>query len=424
MGRSGDEKQSTIGLAGCSKVKLLFVANYFPLHDSSVFRVHDFARFLVPMGNSISVVTRIGIRDAFRVKAGEEISNIRVYRALNLDLRLGTVVLDVFEIVSTFLLSLSVALREKVDFIIISVPPGVLGIGPFLAGKMLRKKVVFDVRDKWEDHSIYFSKYRLVRWNHIILKKLFDVFYRKANMVITVTQSLVEYLKARGVSRVAFIPNGTDVKLFYPRKHHEKLAIRSELRLTKENTVLVYAGAVGYYRPDVVIQALYNLINNNDTFKLKFIVMGTGKPHKINEMLKLIRNLGLQNDVIFLGEKKREVVARILSCCDVGIVPYDDNPLWAYAHPAKFFDYCASGLPVIATAFQSSELASLIRKYELGYIVEPLNSVELASTIRKFYSLSEKERRDMGERARSLVVNTFNRVKIAKKLMETLQGIL
>lgn len=406
-------------------MKLLFVGRYFPEHSSGAFRVHDFARFLVPMGNSVSVVTRIGIRDIFRVKAGEEMNNIRVYRALSLDFRLGVVVLDVFEIVSIFLLSLVVALREKVDFIIISLPPGVLGIGPFLAGRMLRKKVVFDVADKWEDASIYFSKYRLGRWNHVILKKLFDVFYRKANMVTTVTQCLVEYLKARGVSKIAFIPNGADVKLFYPRKHHEKLATRSALKLPKEDILLVYAGAIGgYYRPDVVMQALYNLIRNNDTFKLKFIVMGTGEPRKINEMLKPIRNLGLQNNVIFFGEKKREVVARILSCCDVGIVPYDDKPLWVYAHPAKFFDYCASGLPVIATAFQDSELASLIRKYKVGYIVEPLNSVELASAIRKFCNLSEKERRDMGERALSLVVSDFNKLKIAKKLMNTLQGVL
>jgi len=69
------------------------VANYFPLHDSSVFRVHDFARFLVPMGNRVSVVTRTGVRDMLQVKAGEEIGHIRVYRALSLDFRLGEVML-------------------------------------------------------------------------------------------------------------------------------------------------------------------------------------------------------------------------------------------------------------------------------------------------------------------------------------------
>jgi len=409
------------------KVKLLFVAPayFFPIRGSGTFRVHDLARLLVSMGNSVSVVTPINIRNIFRAKAGEEIGKIRVYRALSLDLRLGVIAIDVFQTVSLFLLSLAVALREKVDFIVVSLPPGSLGIGPFLAGRMLRKKVVFDVTDKWEDANIYYSKYRLVRWNHIILKKLFDVFYRKANLVTTVTQCLVEYLKARGVSRVAFIPNGADVKLFYPRKRHEKLTIRSELGLPKEDILLVYAGIIGgYYRPEVVMQALHNLIENNDTFRLKFVVMGKGEPRKIKEMLKPIRNLGLQNSVIFLGEKKREVVARILSCCDAGIVPYDDKPLWVYAHPMKFFDYCASGLPVIATAFKDSELASLIGKYKVGYIVEPLNSIELASTIRKFCSLSEKEKKDMSERARNLVVNNFGRAKIAKKLMESLQGVL
>ena len=408
-----------------SSMKLLFVAHYFPLRGSDVFRVHDFVRFLEPLSINVSVVSRMNIYDVLNVKTEENIGKMKIYRALSLDLRLAELVLDVFQIISTFLVSFVAIVVNEVDIIVISVPPGVPAIGAFLAGKMLRKKVVFDVRDKWEDHSIYFSKYRLVRWNHVILKKIFDVFYRKANMVITVTQSLVEYLKARGVSRVAFIPNGTDVELFCPRKRHEKLAIRSELRLPKEDMALVYAGGIGgYYRLDVVIQALYNLIKNNDTFKLKFIVMGSGEPHKINEMLKLIRNLGLQNDVIFLGEQKREVVAEILSCCNVGIVPYDDKPLWIYAHPAKFFDYCASGLPVIATSFQGSELASLIRKYKVGYVVEPLSSIELASAIRRFYNMSKKERRDMSKRARSLVVNTFNRVEIARDLMETLQGVL
>ena len=405
-------------------MKLLFVANYFPLHDSSVFRIHDFARFLVPTGNSVSVVTRMGIRDVFQVKAGEKIGNIRVYRALSLDFRLGEVVLDVFEIVSIFLLSLAVALREKVDCIIISVPPGVLGIGAFFAGKILRKKVVLDIRDKWEDHSILFSRYSPVRWNHVILKRIFDVFHRKADTVVTVTQSLVEYLRARGASRVVFIPNGTDVKLFHPRNSQEKLEIRSELGLLKEDIVLVYAGGIGYYRPDVVIEALHNLIERNDTFKLKFIIMGRGEPQRINEISELTKNLKLQDNIIFLGQKKREAVARILPCCDVGIVPYDDKPLWVYAHPAKFFDYCASGLPVIATAFEDSELASLIRNHNLGYIAEPLNRIELASAIGRFCSLSAKERSGMSERARSLAVNTFNRVKTAKKLKETLQGIL
>lgn len=404
-------------------MKLVWVSHYFPLEDSGALRAYDFARFLVAMGNEVTVVSRMNLHDIFRVKASADIGGVEVYRAVSFDLLLSEAVLDVFQIFSTLLLCFVVAVLKKADFIVISVPPGVPGIGAFFAGRLLHKKLVVDVRDKWEDHSIYFSKYRLVRLTHRILKRLYDVLYRKADSVVTVTPSLVRYLKARGVIKVILIPNGADVNLFRPREDTEKLAIRSELGLAKEDTVLVYAGGIGYYRPDVVIQALHNLIKGTDKLKLKFVVMGRGEPYRVNEMLELIKNLELQNDVIFLGQQKREIVARILPCCDVGIVPYDDKALWVYAYPLKFFDYCASGLPVIATALEDSELASLMRKHNVGYIAEPLKSIEVASAIRRFCNLSEKEKRSMSKRARSLAVNTFNRAKTAERLMEMLQGI-
>jgi len=407
-------------------MKLLFVAHYFPLRSSSVFRVYDFARFLISLGNNVSVISRISLHDILRIKSIEDIDSVRVYRALCLDFRLSEVILDIFQIVSTFMTSFVAIVVGGFDIVIISVPPGVPGIGAFLAGKISRKKIVFDVRDKWEDHSINLSRYRLARYTHLVLKKLFDVFYSKADLVIGVTSSLVEYLKARGVSKVALVPNGADVRLFYPREPHENNALRFELGLHKEDIVLVYAGGMGiggYYRPDIVIQALGNL-GNDLASKLKFLVIGgSEEPLAIERMLELTRNLGLQKNVIFLGEQKRESVARILSCCDIGVVPYDDNALWDYAQPAKFFDYCASGLPIIATVRERSELGSLIARFSVGYRAEPLDASSFASAVRRLCDLSQKERKDMGERARSLVVNSFDRFKTAERLMETLKQV-
>jgi len=284
--------------------------------------------------------------------------------------------------------------------------------------------LIFDVRDKWEEHSIYFSKYRLVKCTHRILKEVYDAFYREADLVVTVTPSLVKYLKARGIVDVTLIPNGADVELFYPRKDSEKLAIRSELGLQDGAIILVYAGAIGdYYRLDVVIQALYNLVISNNASKVKFIVMGNGEPAEINRLLRLIRNLGVQSTVCFLGEQKRNDVARILSCCDLGVVPYDDNPLWDSAYSTKFFEYCAAGLPVIATVTKNSDLAALIREYNVGYVVDPLEVVQLASAVRDFCKLSEEKRKEMGGEARRLVEDLFDRRKISKKLVENLQKV-
>jgi len=317
-----------------------------------------------------------------------------------------------------------VILREKVDFVIISVPPGVHGIGGFLAGKVSRRKLVFDVRDKWEDHSMHFSKYMLGRFTHIILKKLFNVLYRKANLVISVTPSLVTYMKMRGCSKVAFIPNGADSRLFRPGTKNEKLAVRTELSLHDGDIALVYAGSIGgYYRTDIVIRAVHYLMKTNGIFNVKFVVMGKGEPLKIRETLKLIEDLRLNNNVIFLGEQEREGVARILSCCDLGVVPYDDSALWGSAYSTKFFEYCSAGLPVIVTVAKDSDLATLVGKRKVGYVVDPLNIIQFASAVKEFCSLSEKEKKRMGERARDLIVGFFDRRKIAEELVETLHGV-
>jgi glycosyltransferase involved in cell wall biosynthesis len=109
--------------------------------------------------------------------------------------------------------------------------------------------------------------------------------------------------------------------------------------------------------------------------------------------------------------------------CDVGVVPYDDNPLWTYPQPTKFFEYCASGLPVVATVDENSDLAMLIRRHNVGYAVKPLNLSEFISAVRKLYKLDENERKEIGARARNLVEDSFDKAKIAERLAEALKEL-
>jgi glycosyltransferase involved in cell wall biosynthesis len=405
-------------------MKLLFVADYWPLSGAHVLRVHDFVRFLKSFGVNVSIVSRMEAREVFRVKAEENINDVKVYRAISLDLRLGEAIVDVFQAISTFLLCAIVVFLNDADIVIISVPPGVPGIGGFFAAKLLRRKVVFDVRDKWEEHSGH-SEYWLVRRTAFFFKKLFDVLYRKANLVISVTPSLVTYLKTRGSQQVVLIPNGADVQIFHPIGPHEKSTLRSKLSVSNDREIaIVYAGSIGaYYRPDIIIRATHYLMKTNYICGVKFIIMGKGISSKIMEMLKLIEALGLEQNAIFLGEQKREDVAQILSCCDLGVVPYDDSALWDSAYSTKFFEYCSSGLPVIVTVTKDSDLAKLVMKQKVGYVVDPLNVTQFATAVKEFCSLSEKEKKEMRDRARKLIEDSFDRRTLAKKLLEALQRL-
>jgi len=403
-------------------VKLLFAAEYYPLTGSGVFRVHDFVRFMKSFGVKVSIVSRMGLKELTRTKIVEENSGTRVYRAPTLDLTLAYGVLDAFQMASTFLVCSLAILLDGIDTVIISVPPGVPGIGAFFAAKALRRKIVFDVRDKWEDYVISNSKYLVARFTHVVLRKLYDALYRKADLCISVTPSLVEYVKKRGSRRAEFVPNGADADLFHPIRTQEKLAVRSELGLHEGNVALVYAGAIGgYYRIDVVIKAIQYLIKTESESIIRFLVMGKGEPLRIMGMLKLTKELGLEDKVTYLGERKKEDVARIVSSCDLGVVPYDDNALWQAAYSTKFFEYCAAGLPVIATVTKGSDLGMLINRHKIGYVTDPLNIEQFAQALRSFHNLDEDERAKMGTRARKLVTESFDRAKTAKRLMEILQ---
>jgi glycosyltransferase involved in cell wall biosynthesis len=403
-------------------VKLLFAAEYYPLTGSGVFRVHDFVRFMKSFGVKVSVVSRMGLKDLTRTKIAEETSGIRIYRAPTLGVTLAYGVLDAFQMASTFLVCSLAILLDGIDTVIISVPPGVPGVGAFFAARITRRRIVFDVRDKWEDYVIANSKYLVARFTHVVLRKLYDVFYRKADLCISVTPSLVKYVEKRGSQRVELVPNGADADLFHPKKSREKLTTRSEFGLREGDIAIVYAGAIGgYYRMDVVIKAIQYLLKTKSESITRFLVMGKGEPLRIMDMLRLTKELGLEDKVTYLGERKKEDVARIVPCCDLGVVPYDNNVLWQAAYSTKFFEYCAAGLPVIATVTKDSDLGMLINRHKIGYVTDPLDIEQFAQALRAFYNLDENERDKMGARARKLVTESFDRAKIAKRLMEILE---
>jgi glycosyltransferase involved in cell wall biosynthesis len=129
--------------------------------------------------------------------------------------------------------------------------------------------------------------------------------------------------------------------------------------------------------------------------------------------------LGLKENVIFLGEKRREIVAKILPYCDLGVIPFDDDPLWLSAYTTKIFEYCASCLPVVVSIIVGADLEKLVKENDIGFVTEPMRPKELAEVILKAYDNRERLI-EMRVNARRLAVERFDREKIARKMVEIL----
>ncbi len=391
-------------------MRLLFVTSFYPpITGGGSSRIHDLSRSLASMGVEVRVLTFSSVSNLFRKKESEEVEVLRV-PTLGLKHPLD-------QILTSFMGVLLVSRAQ--DFVIASVPMGEPCIGAFFACSFLGKRIIVDVRDEWEDAVIGRTRHLLTKSLYNLYRKLFTAIYQKSTFVTTVTPTLMKRMEERGVKKRHLIPNGANLRMFHPLTEEEQVETKKEIGLQADDFVIVYAGRIGwYYRIDTVIKALDLLVNKQKLTSIKFLAMGAGE--SVQEYLMLSRRLALQKNVIFLGERRREEVAKILPCCDLGVIPFDDDPIWLSAYTTKIFEYCASGLPVIISVVNGSDLQKLVKKNNIGFITTPVSPEEMARAILEAYK-NKAKLRIMQVNARNLAIKEFDRMKIAEKLAEILK---
>ncbi len=206
------------------------------------------------------------------------------------------------------------------------------------------------------------------------------------------------------------IPNGADLSRFHPRL---KSQARASLNIDPRRLAVAYIGQIGdYYRLDVVVRAMEGM---RSLGRIPPILLLLGSGPSLAFVLQLAESAGLRQDVLYLGATDdTDRISQVLSAADAGIIPYDDNPLWVTALPAKVFEYLACGLPVIATARRESLLAQLVEENEVGTCLPPLDAEALTTTLCRL----DGERSVLatwGQRGRRLVEDRYDRQRIASR---------
>lgn len=397
------------------KMKIVFF-----LHSPNPFpgaqwtRIEFFADYFQQMGHSVTVVGAFSA--ASMNKAG--LSKYNGFRILNITpiIMMANVFSLFFNFISSCITSFLPFVSIRPEIIIISVPTGETSFGPFLLAKLFRtKKIVIDYRDQWEDYTIKLATSRTYKSACKFLKKIMTRCYLKSNLVITVTPALADSLFHRGVKNVQIVTNGADITVFRPR---DKAISKNKIRLHEHDFVIVYSGSLGvYYRLDIVLSALKTIVTKMKNVKL--IVIGRGGA-SIEDFLDLADKLNLKDNVVFLGLKTdKKEIAEILSAADVGVIPYDANPLWKNSLPVKSLEYLACGVPILATVYTDSILARLILENGVGLVSAPENVEELAINIERVYR-ENTWITEAGKRSVSLVETQFDRNKIVKTFYDLL----
>lgn len=195
-------------------------------------------------------------------------------------------------------------------------------------------------------------------------KQVEKKYIKKTDFFITVNESIALFFqKEYHVKKVYSIKNCPE-KISYNRE--ELINIRQQYQLNNDEVLFLYQGVINYGRAlDIFINAFAKAPSN-----YHFFIIGYG--HLKEDLEKLVRQLGIDNRVHFLGLIPHHQLHLYTPSFDFGVNMGGGNLSKDFGLSNKLFEYMHAGIPVLCTRNPENEL--IFNKYNIGYLTD--NSIE------------------------------------------------
>lgn len=309
--------------------------------------------------------------------------------------------------------AIRVALREPADVIFATSTPLTAGIPGIVARWLKGSRFVFEVRDLWPELPREMGVIR----NPLVLALLSVlewVSYRSAHRLVGLSPGIVQGIEKRGVKpeRIAMVPNGCDLDLFAsPAEPWRPEGVR------KDQLLAVFSGTHGNANGLGAVLDAASVLKARGRDDIRIALIGTGGEKARLKARAEAEQLDL---VLFLDPVPKTRLNGLLAGADIGLQVLRNVPAFYYGtSPNKFFDYIASGLPVLNN--YPGWLAGLIAESGCGYAVPPDDPEAFADAL-----IAASENRaalaDMGRRARALAEARFARASLAQQWVAWVTG--
>lgn len=159
-----------------------------------------------------------------------------------------------------------------------------------------------------------------------------------ADLVTVPCEEIRRFCLKAGVpkDKLVLVPNGVDHEVFKPQDRDERL--RKDLGIGDLERVVLFVGRINrYYRLEVVLKAIPGVLE--EIPETKFLFVGDGDD--LERMKNLLCQLGIEDQVLFIGFRPQEEISRIINLADLCLFSLP------YAMVLINFEYLACGKPVI-----------------------------------------------------------------------------
>ncbi|SFE66882.1 glycosyltransferase family 4 protein [Sunxiuqinia elliptica] len=271
-----------------------------------------------------------------------------------------------------------------------------------LIGLKLHRKLgiqwIADLRDPWTDIYYYRELGHTPIAKHID-RNLERKVLNEADQVVTVSEDMKrlfsEKLKQADCSKILVIPNGFDEEDF---KLDEITA--------DEKFVITYTGTISEaYDIDGFLKAISGLDSRlQSRIRLRFVGnIPESTVLKIQEQLPLV-----DLDLVGYVDHQKSVRYLLMSSMQLLVIPKIENNKGIIT--GKFYEYLASGKPVLAIGPKGGDLESLIHETQCGELFDYGDTDNIKLMIEEELSGPRKANRSLGVK--------YSRRELAKKLVQ------
>jgi len=196
--------------------------------------------------------------------------------------------------------------------------------------------------------------------------------------------------------------------------------IKNELHINPKDFILI---SVGRHAPrknfQLVIEAMKILKKTYPDAQIKYFLIGSGSD---TEKLKnLTKNLGLKNEVIFLGAINDTMKKKYLKASDVFIMPSIATKKSIEGFGIVYLEANYFKLPVIGTI--SGGIIEAIEHHKSGLLIKPNDLNGLINAIVYLYE-NEEERKRMGEYGHNRVINKYNWKLLVNEYIRVFEDVI
>lgn len=309
-----------------------------------------------------------------------------------------------------------IAKKLKPDVVIAS---STYPIDTFAAQRIARladAKVIHEVHDMWPATLTEVGGMSKKNPFVVLMQIGENSAYKHSDYVVSLLEFAKDYMMEHGLQPDKFVHINNGIVLEdwkrpkkMPEEHREVIN-----RIRQKGQFIV--GYFGGHAISNALDVILAVAGEIDDDKIHFVLVGDGVEKK--RLMEKAKEMKLQN-ITFLPPVSKHAVPDLVSCFDCIYIGAKASPLYRFGIAMnKVFDSMMGGKPLLYAIDSPSDFATF---YQCGVKVKPEEIDSIINGIKKIKSMSEDERRQLGENGRHTVLQYFEYSILANQFLEIMQ---